>query len=361
MIHAPPQPVFPLEDADHRFSRADLPRRWLAFLVDGLVVGLLAWGLGAMGLPYRLPWGDDGAPGGALLIATIYFGIMHSRITGGRTVGKALTGLRVARVDGRAVGLPRSFLRVAVLALPGLAADVPVRASTPHEMIAWQVLLALPGVIAFVMILSDRVARRGLHDVVAGTFVVRAHTIRGLRNFNPEVAAARAVPRRVAVACTVLVLLGAATPWALSCVQQGETPATLWDHLVRAHRLSERIEESPAVSSARVWFFDDHRRSGAVAVDVAVTVAPGAGLEEAARGAFDAVVLMSPEFPAAGPAVLSFGILDSPADPVVKRTWRAPLPIWQASHVVDPDAPRTHPPEDMGSPLEPQHACTFCH
>lgn len=109
-------------------SVARFGRRLLALLVDWVVYLLVAAALG-LGRVY-------GAPLVLLLEQTLLVGLL------GNAIGHRLCGLAVVRLDGQPVGLGRGLLRAALLCL------------------------AVPAVVL------DRDAR-GLHDLAAGTVVVR--------------------------------------------------------------------------------------------------------------------------------------------------------------------------------------------
>lgn len=82
----------------------------------------------------------------------------------GRTVGKRLTGIRVASVtDGGRPGVLQSLVRAAIFALPSAARPVPV-------------LNAVAGLfwVGEVGLLFEGEYRQALHDRAAGTVVVRA-------------------------------------------------------------------------------------------------------------------------------------------------------------------------------------------
>ena len=147
-------------------SAASLPKagfwiRGLAFLVDAMLVALLAW-IGGVLVQGSVSLGGvvSSAPDAALewlesaagmllglLIETAYFTLFvgHS----GQTPGKRLLRLKVIRVSGEAVGFPLAFLRWLAQGISFLALGV-----------------------GYLMIAFTR-DKQGLHDKIAGTFVVR--------------------------------------------------------------------------------------------------------------------------------------------------------------------------------------------
>jgi uncharacterized RDD family membrane protein YckC len=116
----------------------DLGLVWLLFRVEDLVAALLArWDLLARAFDHTF----------ALVVPVAYFVVAHG--TWGRTVGKALAGVRVVGASGEGLGYPRALGR----------------------QFAW-VLSALPLLVGFLMV-AARADKRALHDLIAGTRVVR--------------------------------------------------------------------------------------------------------------------------------------------------------------------------------------------
>jgi len=122
-------------------SVAGWSRRFAALLIDWVVCSLIALAF------FYHPTG--GHASGALeqprLWTLLVFGIQDFLLTAtlGFTIGKRLTGLRVIRLDGRAVGFARALARTVLL------------------------MLVVPA------LMMDR-DLRGLQDKAAGTVVVRS-------------------------------------------------------------------------------------------------------------------------------------------------------------------------------------------
>ncbi len=156
----------PQEPSSGSASEASLPKagfwiRGLAFLVDAILVSVLVWiggtlvrgsvwigGAFSSAPDAALEWLESAA--GmllALLIEAAYFSLTvgHS----GQTPGKRLLRLKVIRVNGEAVGFGLAFVRWLAQGISFLALGV-----------------------GFLMIAFTR-NKQGLHDKIAGTFVVR--------------------------------------------------------------------------------------------------------------------------------------------------------------------------------------------
>ena len=124
-------------------------RRCLALVVDFAVVSVL-WALGGLvGAP--LAGHDLAARAFAytklLIVPGAYFVLAHG--TGGRTLGKLVFGMRVVGADGEPIGYSRALARYGA---------------------SWVSLLPLGAGYLMVAVRGDK---RALHDLVAGTRVVR--------------------------------------------------------------------------------------------------------------------------------------------------------------------------------------------
>ncbi|WP_157971363.1 RDD family protein [Dyella sp. C9] len=152
-------------------------RRLVAFAIDVFVLGMV-------GLLIGIPLFDALARMGgyALIIgfalALLYFGVGNSRLMNGQTLGKMALGVRVVDREGRLLELPRSLLRYAVLGLPFFLGNIPdadpLRGFTPVVLLQ---CLGVAGVFAETYLyIFNRRTRQSLHDLVLGTYVVRAGT-----------------------------------------------------------------------------------------------------------------------------------------------------------------------------------------
>lgn len=134
--------------------RAPFPLRCGAILIDYIVLVSV---LVVSTLIARMLGGGARAAGSSAetagILMTIGLAVLNLGILPGltgRTLGKWATGLRIERRDGAALGFGRAFLR---------------------HFVGYPVSLALLG-IGFLMA-AVSVHGRGLHDMIAGTVVVR--------------------------------------------------------------------------------------------------------------------------------------------------------------------------------------------
>jgi uncharacterized RDD family membrane protein YckC len=81
-----------------------------ADLLDSIVLGFLGY---AIGYPFRYALSAMGlqALWVGLVCSFLYFGILHTRIGGGQTLGKRWLGIQVLKRDGSFLGLKSSLIR----------------------------------------------------------------------------------------------------------------------------------------------------------------------------------------------------------------------------------------------------------
>jgi uncharacterized RDD family membrane protein YckC len=145
------------------FRLASMGKRFLARLLDGLIIGVP---LGVIGAILLANIGTNSGlvtilvfTGGIIVLTVIYeVGMISSK---GATVGKLAVGVRVvtaqtAAVPGRGIGGGPAFARWAVLNLPGIV---------PGVGGLWVLICVLSP-------LFDNVGRRGFHDKAAKTWVL---------------------------------------------------------------------------------------------------------------------------------------------------------------------------------------------
>lgn len=175
--------------------------RIFAFCIDSLVLGIPLTALGWAAFDTFAALGSAGRFVG-LAVGVAYFGLLESRIGKGQSLGKRLLKLQVRAADGGFL----SFGRAAVRSLIKIAPIVANGFSAPMSML-WIGLVAAValvglGLAQLYLYIADRPIRRGVHDLVSGTTVVRVGAL-------PEVTALRPIHRRVAtgIIATVAALL----------------------------------------------------------------------------------------------------------------------------------------------------------
>lgn len=148
-------------------------RRFAAFILDGLLLGVVGQALGWSLSSFWFEVGPYGRIVGQM-IALLYFGLMDSRIGNGQTLGKRLLKVAVRDSSGTPIGVGRSMLRTLIWLVPttlnGWA--VPIMANMVVASIATVILFGVGGAVLVTMIFNQR-TRQGLHDMLTHTYVLR--------------------------------------------------------------------------------------------------------------------------------------------------------------------------------------------
>ena len=138
-------------DSGARLELATVGRRIGAEVVDGVLVTAAGFTVATV---------TAGSGVGDIIFFLFVLGVLAYRIgtvaLWGQNIGKAAVGIEVVRLDGRRPGWGRSTIRWAVATLP---LGIPVVGFI--YLVAWFIALAA------------HEHRRGWHDLVAGTAVVR--------------------------------------------------------------------------------------------------------------------------------------------------------------------------------------------
>jgi len=227
-------PSTPAPDVTLSAPFAGFWRRVAAFLVDGLIIGLVGYLLGRalFDVFVRLgPWG----PCVGFVVALGYF-VLQEGARSGQSLGKRLLGIRVVDAQGRVLRPTRGAARFVVLVAPYflLGAALPMGVTTfaggiPLALVALGGLIALAYLLAF-----NRRTRQSLHDLAVGAFVVRA------------TAGARRAPRRARAWGGHLAIAG------VLALLAGTMPL-LHPRLARAPELGQRLAAQPELRSVDVF------------------------------------------------------------------------------------------------------------
>lgn len=147
-------------------------RRFFAWLIDTIILGVIGQIIGITFSSFFFSIGPYGRPIGLLFVIP-YFGIMNSKIGGGQTLGKRWMKIAVRNKGNEPIELWRSLVRITLLALPPLfnGWSIPI---FQNYIVSWVIALlvfGLGGAILYTMIFNRR-ARQGIHDLLLGTYVV---------------------------------------------------------------------------------------------------------------------------------------------------------------------------------------------
>ena len=147
-------------------------RRLAAWAVDALILVIVGQILGWTFSSFWFQIGPYGRIVGLLFILP-YFGVMNSCLGKGQTFGKRLFKIAVRDGNNASLGLGRSVLRIAILAVPYIFNQwaIPI---LQNRVIAWLVTIIIFGggaVILYTMVFN-RPSRQGIHDLICKTYVV---------------------------------------------------------------------------------------------------------------------------------------------------------------------------------------------
>ena len=219
-------------------------RRIFAVAIDSFFVGLVGGGIGLVGFATFAQLGWPGRHVGAGN-AAFYLVPAYCATCGGQTLGKRLLGLRVQRLDGGFAPASGAALRYIVLAVPlGLNGILLSPSSSRVLDVALGTVLitiVFGGLLGnLYLLIFNSPSRRLLHDLAAGTVVVRTDSA-GLAATQTALTRGRKVTL-VAIPVAVLSIGAAAVVWLHPLI-----PA-----LEKLQAVQERLQALPAVMSAGV-------------------------------------------------------------------------------------------------------------
>lgn len=154
-------------------AKADLLKRFLAVLIDGLIAGAIAFVFGLFGTFMS---------GVGTILAAGYILVrdgLNYDFADGRSVGKKLIGLRPVRLDGGPMTMDASIRRNWTLAAGSIVSGIGTLLSgLGLGVLAWPIILlggvvGLLGLVEAVLVLTDDEGRR-IGDKTGGTQVIEA-------------------------------------------------------------------------------------------------------------------------------------------------------------------------------------------
>jgi uncharacterized RDD family membrane protein YckC len=140
-------------------------------------------------------------------IALAYTGVLQSSIGRGQTLAKRIFRLRVLRLDGRYLSLDRALTRWAIMGVMSYGGAVAIALSTALPFLKVTTIAAVLGgaqlalVLGCVLLVPFHPLKRGLHDLLTGSIVVRGGGI------PSEVVARLNNPRRDRILVSVAVAI----------------------------------------------------------------------------------------------------------------------------------------------------------
>ena len=169
VVDAPPA----AEPQEHR-TISGFWRRSLAFVLDGILIGLVGLALGLVLFDFLAQLGGWGRLVG-FGVALAYFGLLNSSAGDGQTLGKRIMKIAVVDRNGNCISPGRSFVRYTVLAAPFFLNGAMLSPSiviSPIGFLIGLVVFGLGGATLYLYIFN-RATRQSVHDLVVGTFVVK--------------------------------------------------------------------------------------------------------------------------------------------------------------------------------------------
>jgi uncharacterized RDD family membrane protein YckC len=145
-------------------------RRFFAWVIDAIILVIVGEVIGNVWFGIWYTIGQYGRIVG-FLIVLVYFGWLQSEQGGGQSLGKRILGTAVRTATGEPLGFGRSLLRIFILALPAFLSGWFISDSKFVQWILAAVEMGLGVSILFTMVFN-RQTRQGLHDLLAGTYVV---------------------------------------------------------------------------------------------------------------------------------------------------------------------------------------------
>jgi len=246
----PPAPSFADPLAAPPGQLANFWLRILAAFADSLLLAAVGWLVARGSYDWLVEIGQKGRIIG-WVITLAYFGVMNSRMGAGGTIGKLVFGLRVVGRNGEYVPFSTALLRAIVYTVPFYlnGADFSGLALDHEATLVLDIMLAVVvfGGIASIIYLyvANSRTRQSLHDLVAGTFVVR------MRALHAPVTA-RIYPVHIAIVLAWCALIGAAVPLGLQYAASMPWTQAFAIDLKQANQFKAIVNADPSVAGSTV-------------------------------------------------------------------------------------------------------------
>lgn len=151
-------------------------RRLFAFVLDGIILGIFGLIIGTACFDFFAELGGWARLFG-FTIALLYFGILNSTMGKGQTIGKRLLKIQVVDKEAKNISPLRSFARFMILGPPyfinGALVPPNVMLNSALSLFLGLVVFFVGGAIIYLYVFNHK-TRQSLHDLVAGTYVIRS-------------------------------------------------------------------------------------------------------------------------------------------------------------------------------------------
>ncbi len=165
------QDAGPPNDGVEAMRVAALWRRAIAFLLDGVIIGLPLMGIGLLFFDAAASLGELGRLVG-LGVGAVYFAIFDSSVGGGQSLGKRLLRIKVVRTDGRPLSPASAGLRALIVLTPFNLNGISLEVSSLWIAIVAGLVFGLALSMIYLFLFES--SRRSLHDLVTGAMVINA-------------------------------------------------------------------------------------------------------------------------------------------------------------------------------------------
>lgn len=160
------------------FSTASVWRRIVAYLIDGIILGILGTAAGTALFDVFSQLGLWGRLLG-FCVSLTYFALLDSRICDGQTFGKRWLKLRVIDAEGNTLSFANAIIRYVIFAAPLFLCGIrPPETRTPWIAVSliFIIVLWVGGSTLYLMAFNPP-TRQGLHDLAVGSYVVKADAV----------------------------------------------------------------------------------------------------------------------------------------------------------------------------------------
>jgi uncharacterized RDD family membrane protein YckC len=213
-------------------------RRWAAFLLDVLALGIVGWIAGLFLAETFIRLGAWGRLLG-FSVSLVYFGVLNSRLANGQTLGKKLLKIKVVSRSGSPLSVASAFLRFLPIGAPWFLNN----AQLPGYILfsAWIYILGIlvfgVGLSVLYLYLFNRTSRQSLHDLIVGSYVVTSNATSPVP--------AKAPGKGHLVVCTILVVASGVVPFFMKKLVADEPFLSLM-------KVYHAVSAEPFVLSAQV-------------------------------------------------------------------------------------------------------------
>ena len=150
---------------------ATLLRRLFAFLLDMIILGVPAMGVGVLFFDAAADLGEWGRLVG-LAVAALYFGFFDSGLGRGQSPGKRALHVKVVREDGTPLSPELAALRALILSTPFYLNGISFAAEPSPAVLALLTFLIFGLSLSIIYLFIFNRSRRSLHDLVTRAVVV---------------------------------------------------------------------------------------------------------------------------------------------------------------------------------------------